>query len=67
MYCVKAGKAIYWVFLVYNECFSGISPSYVHLDFEKRLSGSEMRAEEDEHVEENAIGVNELSETQSGP
>lgn len=42
MYCVKAGKAIYWVFLVYDESFFGISPSYVHLDFKERLSGSDM-------------------------
>ena len=45
VYCVKAGKAIYWVFLVYNECFFGISPSYVHLDFKERLSGSDMSRE----------------------
>lgn len=42
MYCVKAEKAIYWVFLVYNECFFGISPSYGHLDFKERLSSFEM-------------------------
>lgn len=42
MYCVKAWRAFYWVFLVCNECFSGISPSYAHLDFKERLSGSDM-------------------------
>lgn len=42
MHCVKAGTAFYWVFLVCNECFSGISPSYAHLDFEETLNGSDI-------------------------
>lgn len=45
MYCVKAWRAFYLVFLICNECFSGISPSYAHLDFKETLSGSDMSRE----------------------
>lgn len=39
---LKLGKLFIGYFLVYDECFFGIGPSYVYLDFKEKLSGSDM-------------------------